>query len=73
MKFEEILEELESISSALERGDLPLEEGIELYNKGLELSKQAIAILKDGKGKITLLSDELGKLADTAFEVTDND
>lgn len=73
MKFEEILDELENISATLERGDLPLEEGIALYNRGLKLSKEAIEILKDGKGKITLLSDELGKLADTAFEVNDND
>lgn len=69
MKFEEILAELGSISAKLEAGDLSIEEGIELYNKGLELSKKAIEILKEGKGKITLLSDELGKLADSAFEV----
>ena len=73
MKFDEILQELENISSALERGDLPLEEGITLYNRGLELSKDAIAVLREGKGKITLVSDELGKLADTAFEVNEND
>ena len=69
MKFEEILAELGSISAKLEAGDLSIEEGIGLYNKGLELSKKAIEILKEGKGKITLLSDELGKLADSAFEV----
>ena len=73
MTFEEILAKLAEISSALENASLSLEEGIELYNKGLELSKQAIAILKEHKGKITLLNDELGKLADSAFEVDDND
>jgi len=73
MKFEEILDELETISSTLERGDLSLEEGIDLYNKGLDLSKQAVTMLREGKGKITLLSDELGKLAENAFEVDDND
>ena len=69
MTFEEILAKLESISDSLENGNLPLEKGIELYNEGLELSKKAIAVLKEGKGKITLLNDELGKLADEAFEV----
>ena len=73
MTFEEILAKLEEIADSLERGDLPLEEGIERYNEGLALSKKAIEILKEGKGKITLLNDTLGKLADEAFEVEEND
>ena len=73
MTFEEILNKLNEISARLEDPSLPLEKGIELYNQGLDLSKQAIAVLKESKGKITLLNDELGKLADTAFEVDEND
>lgn len=73
MTFEEIITELSEISASLENASLPLEEGIALYGKGLDLAKQAIAMLKDVKGKITLLTDELGKLADTAFEVPEND
>ena len=73
MTFEEILTELSAISASLEDGGLTIEQGIEIYNKGLELSKQAIAVLKESKGKITLLNDELGKLADTAFEVENDD
>ena len=73
MTFEEILTELSRISASLEDGSLTLEQGIEIYNKGLELSKQAISILKESKGKITLLNDELGALADTAFEVEEDD
>ncbi len=73
MTFEEILGRLDEISSSLESGSLSLEKGIELYGEGLSLSKQAIEILKDGKGKITLLNDELGKLADETFEVEQDD
>ena len=73
MTFEEILNELAEISASLENATLPLEEGIAIYGKGLDLAKQAIASLKESKGKITLLTDELGKLADTAFEVEDDD
>ena len=73
MTFEEILTELSAISASLEDGSLTIEQGIEIYNKGLELSKQAIAVLKESKGKITLLNDELGKLADVAFEVEKDD
>ncbi|HAE88908.1 MAG TPA: exodeoxyribonuclease VII small subunit [Clostridiales bacterium] len=73
MTFEEILNELAEISASLEKATLPLEESIAVYGKGLDLAKQAIATLKESKGKITLLTDELGKLADTAFEVEDDD
>ena len=73
MTFEEILNELAEISASLENATLPLEEGIAIYGKGLDLAKQAIASLKECKGKITLLTDELGKRADTAFEVEDDD
>ena len=37
------------------------------------VDEKDIASLKDAKGKLTLLTDELGKLADTAFSVDDND
>ncbi|MBO4478900.1 MAG: exodeoxyribonuclease VII small subunit [Clostridia bacterium] len=73
MTFEEILSELSEISASLENASLPLEEGIAIYGKGLELAKKAIATLKDAKGKITLLTDELGKLAETTFEVEGDD
>ena len=73
MTFEEIIQKMTDISASLENPALSLEEGITLYDQGLELSKQAIAMLKESKGKITLLTDELGKLAETAFKVEDDD
>ncbi|MCK9537447.1 MAG: exodeoxyribonuclease VII small subunit [Bacilli bacterium] len=36
--FEELLKELEEIVKALESGDLTLEESIEKYQRGMELS-----------------------------------
>lgn len=38
-KFEELLQELNEIVSELESGQLSLEESIEKYQKGMELSK----------------------------------
>ena len=73
MTFEEIIQKMTDISASLENPALSLEEGITLYDQGLELSKQGIAMLKESKGKITLLTDELGKLAETAFKVEDDD
>lgn len=73
MTFEEILQKMTELSAAMENTSLSLEEGIALYNQGLELSKQAIATLQEAKGKITLLGDELGKLAESAFRMDEDD
>ena len=37
--FEARMERLQHIVSALEKGDLPLEQGVELYKEGMELSR----------------------------------
>ena len=38
--FEEVLENLEKIVHSLENGDLPLEEALEYFEKGVSLSKE---------------------------------
>ena len=39
LTFEEAMEQLETIVERLEEGDVPLEEAITIYKKGMELSK----------------------------------
>ena len=57
-KFEDALKELESIVKKLE-GDLPLDEAIKAFEKGIELSKICIEDLKAEKGKLALLVDDI--------------
>ncbi len=38
--FEESLQELEQIVTRLEQGDVPLEEALDAFQKGMVLSKQ---------------------------------
>lgn len=38
--FEESITQLETIVTQLERGDVPLEEALEAFQKGMVLSKQ---------------------------------
>ena len=57
-KFEDALKELESIVKKLE-GDLPLDEAIKTFEKGIELSKICIEDLKAEKGKLALLVDDI--------------
>lgn len=63
MDFEKTLSELENINLKLE-GDTKLDEAIELFKKGIELSKICIKELKEQKGKISELTDEMKNLTE---------
>ena len=62
-KFEDALQELEAIVKKLE-GDIPLDEAVKAFEKGIELSKVCIADLKDEKGKLSLLVDDINNLTE---------
>lgn len=53
--FEESLKQLESIVGKLERGDLPLEESIRLFEEGIQLSDACKADLEAAEGKVQML------------------
>ena len=56
--FEAAIAELESIVKKLEEGgDLPLEESLKLYERGVTLSKFCHARLEDAERRIELLSE----------------
>lgn len=50
--FESGLEELEAVVKQLEKGDLPLERSIELFEKGMGLSEQCRKQLGDAETRI---------------------
>ncbi len=60
-KFEEALGELEAVVKKLE-GDVPLDEAIEDFKRGVELSRLCFESLKSEKGKLELLVDDISKL-----------
>lgn len=62
-KFEDALQELEAIVKKLE-GDIPLDEAVKAFEKGIELSKVCIADLKSEKGKLALLVDDINNLTE---------
>jgi exodeoxyribonuclease VII small subunit len=55
--FDDLVAELQRIVQSLEAGSLPLEEGIALYRRGLELHAACEARLRDAELTIT----ELGR------------
>jgi exodeoxyribonuclease VII small subunit len=56
MSFEEAMKELEAVVGRLERGDVPLEESINLYNRGDELKKHCEAKLKEAEEKVAKIT-----------------
>lgn len=56
IKFEEALGELEGIVKKLERGGLPLEESLEAFEKGMNLSKVCSNKLNEAQRKIEILT-----------------
>jgi len=74
--FEAALKQLEEIVQRLERGELPLEESLKLYEEGIRLSRLCHAKLEEAEGKIELLMkdargdlvlDEQGRPKKTPF------
>ncbi len=53
--FEVALEALEKTVSRLEDGDLPLEEALELFETGVNLSRQCSATLEEAERRIEIL------------------
>ncbi len=53
--FEESLKQLESIIGKLERGELPLEESVRLFEEGIKLSDGCKADLEAAEGKVQML------------------
>ena len=54
-KFEDSLKQLETIVGQLEKGDLPLEDSIKLFEEGMHLSSVCKQELDAAEGKVQVL------------------
>lgn len=52
MSFEQALDQLEKIVDSLEKGDVPLEESIRIYERGDALKKHCDVLLKAAEDKV---------------------
>jgi exodeoxyribonuclease VII small subunit len=72
--FEGSLAALERIVRELERGDLPLEKSLELFEQGVRLSRECQERLDRAERRIEiLLRDEEGRPVLSAFEDEEDD
>ncbi|HEY6546774.1 MAG TPA: exodeoxyribonuclease VII small subunit [Vicinamibacteria bacterium] len=63
-KFEDALKELEDVVARLEKGELPLEDSLRLYERGIALARHCHVKLEEAEGKIELLmKDARGDVA----------
>jgi exodeoxyribonuclease VII small subunit len=69
-KFEECLQRLETIVQQLERGDLPLEQALKLFEEGVGLSDSCRRELEEAEGKVEILLKQNGKLQPEPFANT---
>lgn len=67
-KFEDCLARLEQIVNELEKGELPLEKALALFEEGVKLSNSCRKDLDEAEGKIELLMRQNGKLQPEPFE-----
>jgi exodeoxyribonuclease VII small subunit len=67
-KFEECLQRLEQIVGELEKGEIPLERALGLFEEGIQLSNSCRQELEDAEGKVEVLLNRNGKMQPEPFE-----
>jgi exodeoxyribonuclease VII small subunit len=73
LTFEQSLTELETIVQNLEQGELSLEESINLFERGLTLSKLSQEKLQEAEQKISILLNENGQTQLKDFQLSEQD
>ena len=71
--FEEALTELETLVERLEHGDLPLDEALRLFERGVALTRQCQTSLQAAQQKVEILLRKSGELRAEPFEEAGED
>lgn len=61
--FEQTLSELEALVTRMEAGDLPLEEALRSFERGVQLTRQCQQALQDAQQKVQILSQKTATAA----------
>jgi exodeoxyribonuclease VII small subunit len=70
LKFEECLQRLETIVQELEKGDVPLEKSLTLFEEGMQLSASCRKELEEAEGKVEILLKKNGKVQAEPFDAS---
>jgi len=66
MSFEEAMAALEQVVGALEKGEVPLEQSIDLYERGAALKAHCAEKLRDAEARVELIRAREGRATGTA-------
>jgi exodeoxyribonuclease VII small subunit len=69
--FEKALENLETLVSSMEEGDLSLEDSLKAFETGIKLTRECQAALKAAEQKVQVLINENGDTED--LDLSDGD
>jgi len=68
LTFEDSLARLEQIVTALEGGNLPLEDSLKVFEEGIALARHCVRYLEDAQRRIEILAkDESGATTSKPF------
>ena len=65
--FEQALNSLESLVTAMEEGELSLEESLQAFEKGIKLTRECQSALQKAEQKVQLLMENDGEIETTDF------
>lgn len=71
--FEKSLTELESLVEKLESGELPLEEALQLFERGVTLTRECQSALAAAQARVEVLLKRDGESQLVPFEAEDDD
>ncbi|SDJ95335.1 exodeoxyribonuclease VII small subunit [Microbulbifer yueqingensis] len=69
--FEQALEELEQLVERLEGGDLPLEDALADFERGVKLTRECQQKLASAEQKVKVLMEEGGEVREQPFDIDD--
>lgn len=74
LTFEQSMQELEAIVAKMEQGELPLEDALQSFERGIQLARLSQQKLKDAEQKVQILMEQNGQasLVDFSVESSDN-
>jgi len=67
LSFEASLEELERIVKELEKGDLPLEQSLALFESGMQLSSECKRQLEEAETRVEILTKKGAEFVPVPF------
>tara|TARA_R110000868_G_scaffold59891_2_gene183620 strand:- start:934 stop:1185 length:252 start_codon:yes stop_codon:yes gene_type:complete len=73
LSFEQSMQELETIVSKMEQGDLPLEDALQNFERGIQLARLSQQKLKDAEQKVQILMSQNGQATLLDFDADNTD